>query len=103
MARNAVFFTLAGLVCAGIAFAQSEGPAEESEQRAAVAAMADDFLNGRAVRPFAPELTLEEAYRWQDEMVEILGTTLGDVVGYKTGGHNPGPATVTINISRGGD
>ena len=92
MARNAVFFTLAGLVCAGIAFAQSEGPAEESEQRAAVAAMADDFLNGRAVRPFAPELTLEEAYRWQDEMVEILGTTLGDVVGYKTGGHNPGPA-----------
>ena len=92
MARNGVFCVLAGLVWAGTALTQSEAPADESEIRAAVAAMADDFLNGRTVQPFAPELTLEEAYRWQDEMVGILGSTLGDVVGYKTGGHSPGPA-----------
>ena len=92
VARNGVFCVLAGLVCSGIALAQSEAPADESDIRAAVAAMADDFLNGRTVQPFAPELTLEEAYRWQDEMVGILGSTLGDVVGYKTGGHSPGPA-----------
>lgn len=91
-AKIGVIATLAGLVWTEIALSQSEGPADESETRAAVAAMADDFLNGRAVQPLAPELTLEEAYRWQDEMVEMLGSTLGDVVGYKTGGHSPGPA-----------
>ena len=92
LARMGGLGMLAGLLCAGVALAQSEAPADESEIRAAVAAMADDFLNNRTVQPFAPQLTLEEAYRWQDEMVEILGTTLGDVVGYKTGGHNPGLA-----------
>ena len=91
-ARDGVVCILAGLVWAGIALAQSDAPADESEIRAAVAAMADDFLNNRTVRPFAPELTLEEAYRWQDETVAMLGPVMGEVVGYKTGGHSPGPA-----------
>ncbi len=82
---------MAGLVCAGNALGQAEATADESDVRAAVAAMADDFLNVRAIRPFAPELSLQEAYRWQDETVELLRPTMGDVVGYKTGGHSPGP------------
>ena len=82
---------LAGLVWAGNALGQAEATADESDVRAAVAAMADDFLNVRAIRPFAPELSLEQAYRWQDETVELLRPTMGDVVGYKTGGHSPGP------------
>ena len=93
-ARTRITAILAVSAVAGSAFAQSDSDASmgEAEIRAAVAAMADDFLNGRPVRPFAPELSLEEAYRWQDEMVEMLRPTLGDLVGYKTGGHNPGPA-----------
>lgn len=90
--RIGVFAMLVGIALAGSTFAQSDSTAapNEAEIRAAVNAMADDFLNNRTVRPFAPELSLEEAYRWQDEMIELLRPTMGDVVGYKTGGHNPG-------------
>ena len=93
-ARIPITAILAVSAVAGSAFAQSDSAATmgDEEIRAAVTAMADDFLNGRTVRPFAPELSLEEAYRWQDEMVEMLRPTLGDLMGYKTGGHNPGPA-----------
>ena len=86
---------LAGMVWAGSALTQTDSPANvvEAEIRAAVEAMVDDFLNVRMIRPFAPELSLEEAYRWQDELVEMLRPTFGEVVGYKTGGHNPGPTS----------
>ena len=86
---------LAGLVSAGSALAQADPAAnvDEAEIRAAVEALIDDFLNVRAIRPLAPELSLEEAYRWQDETVEMLRPTFGEVVGYKTGGHNPGPTS----------
>ena len=84
---------LAGVVCAGSALSQADSPADDAEVRAAVGAMLDDFLNVRAIRPFAPEFSLEEAYRWQDELVELLRPTWGEVVGYKTGGHNPGPSS----------
>ncbi|MCY3564618.1 MAG: hypothetical protein OXH27_00390 [Gammaproteobacteria bacterium] len=84
---------LVGVVCAGSALSQADSPADEAEVRAAVGAMLDDFLNVRAIRPFAPELSLEEAYRWQDELVEMLRPTWGEVVGFKTGGHNPGPSS----------
>ena len=95
-----VVAVLAGLVWAGHVRAQSEASAEESEVRAAVAAVADDFLNNRTVWPFAPELSLEQAYRWQDELVEMLRPTMGELVGYKTGGHNPG--VVNPNFPPGG-
>ncbi len=87
----AVPAVLLGLVWMESASAQADPTADASEVRAAVAAMADDFLNTRAIRPFPPELSLEEAYRWQDVMVEMLRPTMGEVVGYKTGGHSPGP------------
>ena len=57
--------------------------------RAEVGAMADDFVNLRMLTGFVHEMPLAEAYRWQDAMVEIL--PLGEVVGYKTGGHDPNP------------
>jgi 2-keto-4-pentenoate hydratase len=63
---------------------------EELEQ------MADDFVNFRMMQGFEYDMPLDEAYRWQDEMVEIMQPTLGDVVGYKTGGHDPGPGFATF-------
>ena len=51
--------------------------------------MADDFVNLRRLTGFVHEMPLDEAYRWQDAMVEIL--PMGEVVGYKTGGHDPNP------------
>lgn len=51
--------------------------------------MADDFVNLRILTGFVHEMPLDEAYRWQDAMVEIL--PMGEVVGYKTGGHDPNP------------
>jgi 2-keto-4-pentenoate hydratase len=35
-------------------------------------------------------MPLAEAYRWQDEMVEIMAPAMGGIVGYKTGGHSAG-------------
>ena len=61
----------------------------EGAIRAEVEAMADDFVNLRMLTGFVHEMPLAEAYRWQDAMVEIL--PMGEVVGYKTGGHDPNP------------
>jgi len=61
------------------------------EIRVDLAQMADDFLNYRAMQGFDHEMSLAEAYRWQDEMVVIMEPALGGVVGYKTGGHDSGP------------
>ena len=58
--------------------------------------MADDFVNVRMMQGFLHEMPLDEAYRWQDEMVDIMRPALGDVVGYKTGGHDPGPGFPTF-------
>ena len=41
-------------------------------------------------------MPLDEAYRWQDEMAEIMAPSLGRVVGYKTGGHDSGPGFATF-------
>ncbi len=44
------------LIWAESVFVQSDAPADESEVRAAVAAMVDDFPNNRTVQPFAPDM-----------------------------------------------
>lgn len=71
---------------------ESQGAADAN---AAIAAelrqMAEDFLNRRPIRGFYHEMSLEDAYRWQDEFVTMTSPFLGDVVGYKTGGHDSGP------------
>ena len=64
--------------------------AEEVEQ------MAADFLALRPMQGFAHEMTLDDAYLWQDQMAKNLGRKLGRVAGYKTGGHNPGPGFSTF-------
>ena len=63
----------------------------DAQIRAELEQMADDFVNFRMMQGFHHRMTLAEAYRWQDEMVRIMQPSLGDVVGYKTGGHNVGP------------
>jgi 2-keto-4-pentenoate hydratase len=71
-------------------------PASEEEIRAELTRMAEDFMNFREMKGFLHEMTLEDAYRWQDEMVKIMEPMLGSVVGYKTGGHSPGPGFSTF-------
>jgi len=68
----------------------------DAQIRAELVQMADDFVNLREMQGFHHEMSLEEAYRWQDEMVKIMEPTLGGVVGYKTGGHSPGPGFSTF-------
>ena len=71
-------------------------PASDEQIRAELVQMADDFVNYRPMQGFLHEMPLAEAYRWQDEMVKIMEPTLGGVVGYKTGGHSPGPGFSTF-------
>ena len=54
--------------------------------------MADQFLNVQELDPFVYDLTEDEAYRWQTEFITALQPSLGRIVGYKTGGHDAGPA-----------
>ena len=80
----------------GCAPTGGSGPAQvpraaEDALRAEVVRMADDFVNLRMLTGFVHEMPLSEAYRWQDELVEILRPEMGGIVGYKTGGHDPGP------------
>ncbi len=75
---------------------QEAADAEDAAIRAELVAMADDFINLRMMQGFDHDMPLDEAYRWQDEMVEIMRPELGEVVGYKTGGHDPGPGFATF-------
>lgn len=63
----------------------------QAEIRADVHAMAADFLAYRPMRGFEHDMPLSGAYYWQDEFVAALEPALGNVIGYKTGGHDPGP------------
>ena len=65
--------------------------ASDAEIRAEVHALADDFLAYRPMRGFLHDMPVSTAYHWQDELVAYMESSLGPVVGYKTGGHDPGP------------
>ena len=65
--------------------------ASEAEVRAEVHRMADDFLAHRPIKGFLHDMPLSSAYYWQDEIAKYMEPSLGPVVGYKTGGHDPGP------------
>ena len=71
-------------------------PPSDAQIRADLQRMAEDFMNLREMQGFLYEMNLEDAYRWQDEMVKIFEPMLGKVVGYKTGGHSPGPGFSTF-------
>lgn len=77
------------------AFSLSEA-ADEEQIRAELVQMADDFVNLRMMQGFDHDMPLAEAYLWQDEMVEIMQPAMGGIVGYKTGGHDPGPGFPTF-------
>jgi len=66
-------------------------PASDEKIREELVQMADDFISLREMKGFLHEMNLEDAYRWQDEMVNIMEPALGGVIGYKTGGHDSGP------------
>jgi 2-keto-4-pentenoate hydratase len=58
--------------------------------------IADEFLAHRPMPGFAYDMPLSEAYAWQDRLVKYMQPDLGPVVGWKTGGHNPGPGFATF-------
>jgi len=70
--------------------------ADDEQIRAELEQMSDDFVSLRMMQGFDHEMPLAEAYRWQDEMVEIMRPAMGGIVGYKTGGHDPGPGFSTF-------
>jgi 2-oxo-hept-3-ene-1,7-dioate hydratase len=70
--------------------------AQDTLIRAELVTMAADFVNLRPMQGFAHSMPLDAAYRWQDEMVQIMQPELGEVVGYKTGGHDSGPGFATF-------
>ncbi len=84
-----VLVLLAG--CGGPPLPQTADRAGQDDIRDEVTAMAEDFLERRPMRGFPHEMPISSAYYWQDRFVERLETELGGVVGYKTGGHDPGP------------
>ena len=58
--------------------------------------IAADFLSLRPMRGFPYQMSINDAYLWQDKIVEYFEADLGPVIGYKTGGHSPGPGFATF-------
>lgn len=87
----AALLTAAGCAPRGGEVADPFRRATEAEIRAEIHAIADDFLAYRPMGGFLHDMPLAQAYRWQDEIVAYMAPSLGAVVGYKTGGHDPGP------------
>ena len=96
--NNRLLIPISLLLCLSAISCSDTDTDTDSDQaiRAELVAMSDDFVNLRMMQGFAHEMPLDEAYRWQDEMVEIMAPALGEVVGYKTGGHDPGPGFATF-------
>lgn len=80
----------AGCTERGTVPAEMPGASQEAI-RDEVERMADDFLARRPMQGFLHDMPLSSAYYWQDVFVEHAAGELGAVVGYKTGGHDPGP------------
>ena len=70
---------------------EAEPRASQADIRAEVEAMGDDFLARRPMRGFLHDMPVATAYYWQDVFIDHVRPELGAVVGYKTGGHDPGP------------
>lgn len=85
--RNTAVFIVLGAFALSACGQQSKDDAIRAE----LEVMAHDFMSLQPIQGFAYEMSLEEAYRWQDEFVEIISPSMGRVVGYKTGGHDSGP------------
>jgi len=75
---------------------QTKGKARDAEIGEQVRQMAQDFLEFRPMQGIRHEMSLAEAYRWQDELVSFMSPSMGGVIGYKTGGHDSGPGFPTF-------
>tara|TARA_E500000178_G_scaffold353756_1_gene420535 strand:- start:8 stop:451 length:444 start_codon:yes stop_codon:yes gene_type:complete len=58
--------------------------------------MADDYLSFRELQGFNVDMSLREAYCWQDEIAGIMSPTMGGIAGYEAGGHDSGPGFPTF-------
>ena len=58
--------------------------------------IADQFLTHQPMQGFEHTMPLAQAYVWQDKFAEYMRPTMGSVIGYKTGGHDPGPGFATF-------
>jgi 2-keto-4-pentenoate hydratase len=58
----------------------------ESDIRASLLRFSKQFLDVNPADAFLYKMTIEEAYKWQDEFIKLLQPTLGKVIGYKAGG-----------------
>lgn len=63
----------------------------QADIAAEVERLAADFAARRPMQGFLHDMPVSAAYYWQDRFVEYAAPDMGDVVGYKTGGHDPGP------------
>jgi 2-keto-4-pentenoate hydratase len=89
---------IAWVVLAAVVGCSRQAPPSQDATRASQAAirseveqMADDFLARRPMQGFLHDMPLTAAYYWQDVFVDRAARELGPVIGYKTGGHDPGP------------
>ena len=84
----------ASLLCASCSSENVDPPLERASQadlRNDVVQMVADFEARNPMRGFLHDMPLSTAYYWQDVFVAAAEPHLGGVVGYKTGGHDPGP------------
>ncbi|MBN1626507.1 MAG: hypothetical protein JW944_08270 [Deltaproteobacteria bacterium] len=58
----------------------------EAEIRASLLRFSRQYLEVKPADGFYYKMTMKEAYKWQDDFIDLLKPTLGGVIGYKAGG-----------------
>ena len=91
MRRFILLFPLLVCACSPRPQPASNAAPTQDEIRETVQGIADDFLGYRPMRGFPYEMPLSSAYYWQNEIIGYMSSDLGRIVGYNTGGHDPGP------------
>lgn len=89
--RGIVILLLVTLVMYSCSFSLSFASAESqqttaSDIRASLLNVAKQYLDVTSADSFSYNMTMEEAYKWQDEFMKLLEPELGKVIGYKAGG-----------------
>jgi 2-keto-4-pentenoate hydratase len=79
------FFVYSCSYC--LSFASEESPqTAEPDIRASLLKVAKQYLDVTPADSFSYNMTMEEAYKWQNEFMKLLEPELGKVIGYKAGG-----------------
>ena len=74
----------------------TESSVEEDAIFLEIRQIADQFIAHQPMQGFAHAMPLQQAYIWQDRFAEYMKPVMGPVIGYKTGGHDPGPGFATF-------